>query len=169
MKKGRSLVDLATELERQNTAKRDLLVDTPALSLHPGDGQVQLNINKGFRAGAMEIEMLDIGDIAHSQIGDRTKIPAKYYNRMREEAPELLATNVNHWFQNNPERRMVRTLDGRARAFLSDRYRRIDNQQIAEAVLPIIGEMAGAQIMSCELTESKMYLKVVNPRIETEI
>ena len=33
---------------------------------------------------------------------------------------------------------MVRTLDGKARAFLSDRYHRIDNEQIAEAVLPVL-------------------------------
>jgi hypothetical protein len=28
---------------------------------------------------------------------------------MKAEAPELLAANVNEWFQSKPERRMVRT------------------------------------------------------------
>jgi hypothetical protein len=37
------------------------------------------------------------------------------------------------------------------------------------AVLPIISTMEGASVESCELTDKRMYLKVVNPRIETEV
>ncbi|GHV33152.1 hypothetical protein FACS18949_06330 [Clostridia bacterium] len=64
---------------------------------------------------------------------------------------------------------MVRTLDGTARAFLSDRYRRIDNYEIAQNVLPIIGEMPDARVESCEVTENRMYLKIVNPRLELDV
>jgi len=64
---------------------------------------------------------------------------------------------------------MVRTLDGITRAFLSNRYRRIDNLEVAEAVLPIIGEMPEAKIESCQITDSRMYLKIVNPRLEAEV
>ena len=41
----------------------------------------------------------------------------------------------------------------RSRAILSDRYRRIDNYEVAQTVLPIISEMQGARIESCELTD----------------
>lgn len=44
-----------------------------------------------------------------------------------DEAPELLAQNLNCWFTKEPAQRMLRTLDGTARAYLSNRYRRIDN------------------------------------------
>lgn len=88
---------------------------------------------------------------------------------MRAENPELLAQNVNSWFTMTPQKRMVRTLDGNARAFLSERYRRIDNAEIAEAVLPILAEMPDVRIESCEITESKMYLKAVNPRLTAEV
>lgn len=170
MKTGRSLTELAAELERQKTVKRDLVVDTSALSLYSNNDQLSLSVNKGPGSGGItNIEMLDVGEIAHRQIGAHTAIPAKYYDRMRAEALHLLSENVNHWLHQSPTRRMVRTLDGRARAFLSDRYRRIDNHEIAETVLPIIGKMQGAEIISCELTESRMYLKVVNPRLETEV
>ena len=64
---------------------------------------------------------------------------------------------------------MVRTLDGTARAFLSERYRRIDNYEIAEAVLPIISDIKDARVESCEVTDERMYIKVVNPRLETEV
>ncbi len=48
-------------------------------------------------------------------------------------------------------------------------YRRIDNLDIARVVLPIIGEMEGARFESCEITDDRMYLKVVNPRLQAEV
>ena len=36
---------------------------------------------------------------------------------------------------------MVRTLDGQVRAVLSDRYRRLDNYDLAENVLPILQQL----------------------------
>lgn len=53
---------------------------------------------------------------------------------MRQEYPSLLDENINRWFQKTPERRMLRTLDGNIRAFLSDRYHRLDNLELAVAV-----------------------------------
>lgn len=167
MKNGRSLMELAQELERQRNAKRDYLLDTR-------------NLEMGFvEAGAYQMTMrndsknistlLSVGEIAHRQIGSALGIPAKYYDKMRAENPELLAQNVNSWFAMTPQKRMVRTLDGNARAFLSERYRRIDNAEIAEAVLPILAEMPDVRIESCEITESKMYLKAVNPRLTAEV
>ena len=87
---------------------------------------------------------------------------------MRENAPDLLAENVNHWFDNEPEDRMVRTLDGNIRAFLSDRFRPLDNFDLAEAVLPTLVETS-AEIASCEVTERKMYLKAIIPGTIEEI
>lgn len=172
MKIGRTLQELAIELERQQKAKRDLLIDTPALSIAPDPevGRMMLNINKGPGGdGLVEIERMGINDIAHRQIGQHLGIPARYYDKMHNEHPDLLAANVNGWFDKTPTTRMIRTLDGTARAFLSDRYRRIDNYEVAETVLPIIRDMNGATIESCELTDARMYLKVVNTRIEAEV
>ena len=60
---------------------------------------------------------------------------------MRSDAPALLAHNVNHWFKTQPAERMVRTLDGKARAFLSNRYRRLDNFDLLHAVMPVLAEL----------------------------
>jgi Domain of unknown function (DUF932) len=64
---------------------------------------------------------------------------------------------------------MIRSLDGQVRAVLSDRYRRLDNYDLAENVLPILQRLADARFESVELTETKMYLKVVTPHVEYEI
>lgn len=165
MKTGRSLQELAAELDRQSQVKRDLIVDTGALHMD-GDENGSTVLNVGT---VDNHESFSINEIAHRQIGQHLKIPALYYDRMRGEFPELLQRNVNGWFAHTPARRMLRTLDGTARAFLSDRYRRIDNYEVAQTVLPIIGNMPGARVESCELTESRLYIKVVDPRVTAEV
>jgi hypothetical protein len=112
MKTGKTLTELAQELERQQNNKRDFLADTRKLEMLP--------------SAAMRIEGIDEFPLTHRchlQVADRVGIPAKYYQVMKNIAPSLLATNVNWWLQTKPEKRMIRTLDGNARAFLSERLR----------------------------------------------
>ena len=162
MKNGKSIVELAIELERQSKAKADYIADTRVLSMTDYSGKLAIK-NDSY-------EELTITDHAHTQIAQRLEIPNKYYNRMRNEVPNLLAANVNEWFHSKPERRMVRTLDGLVRAFLSDRYRRLDNFDLAEAALPILAQMGeGIEIVSSELTGSRMYIKAINRRLEMEV
>lgn len=168
MKHGRTLTELAQEIERQNNAKRDYLVDTTQLTMGLDvTGDVRLDI-------ADSAHTFGLNEVAHQQIGQQMGIPLPYYRRMLSDAPGLLATNVNHWMRNRDEgakerRRMVRTLDNTARAFLSDRYRRIDNYEIANIVLPILGEIKDVQIASCEVTDRKLYIKAVNPRLQADV
>jgi hypothetical protein len=77
--------------------------------------------------------------------------------------------NVDTWLHHEPELRMVRTLDGQARAFLSDRYRRLDNYDLREHVLPMLQRLPDARFESTELTPTRLYLKVVTPRVQIEI
>lgn len=157
-KHGMNLVELATEIMRRAEAKRDFVAETPDLVF----GENSLGIGK---AGCFQLT-----DHAHGQIADRVGIPKKYYDRMKTEAPALLAGNVNHWFKETPERRMIRTLDGQARAFLSDRYHRMDNEQIADAVLPVLLEEGGhGAVISCCVTDAKLYIQALFPRLEGEV
>lgn len=165
MKYGKSLMELAAEIERQNAVKKDFVLDTRRLSMETENGGLTLTMD-----GA-DITPLDVNPIAHRQIGTWAKIPAAYYDKMQSQAPALLAQNVNTWLHtvDSPTKRMVRTLDSTARAFLSDRYRRLDNMQVAEAVLPIIGNIPDARVESCEITDRRMYIKIVNPKLEAEV
>lgn len=160
MKQGKTISQLAAEIERQQKAKRDFIADTREVSILAADDGIKLRIgDEGFA----------IRETAHRQIGLKTGIPAKYYDRMASTDPELLAVNVNTWLAREPERRMIRTLDGSARAFLTDRYQRIDNEHIAEVVLPILAETPGIKIASAEITETKLYIKAVNERVRAEV
>ena len=64
---------------------------------------------------------------------------------------------------------MVRTLDGVTRAFLSNSYRRIDHLPVTQAVLPVVGEIQDVEFVSSQVTNTRMYLKVLNPHMEAEV
>jgi len=167
LKSGLTLEQLAAELTRQNDAKADYMVSTRSIKMESCGTNLFLRMVDGEEVD--RVEPFEVGEIAHRQIGTYLGIHSKYYNKMLEQAPDLLSHNANHWFNSAPEERMVRTLDGVARAFLSNRYRRIDNYEIASAVLPIIGEMPDARFESCQITENRLYIKVVNPSLVTEV
>lgn len=164
MKKGKTLEELGAELSRQRKARKDFIADTRKL-LFQMDGSTPLLLLDV--KGSLHSYM--IGELAEQQIAARLQIPYRYYQRMKELYPELLKENVNGWLHHTSEKRMIRTLDGHIRAFLSDRYRRLDHLELCTAVLPIIREMKDAEIKSCEITEEHMYIKVVNRSLKADI
>ena len=157
----------AAEIMRQSEAKADYLVNTENLHMETCDGIPVLRLLD--ESGTDRVEPLDILPTAHRQMSAYLNIPWKYYDRMCQENIGLLAQNVNTWLQKGPEHRMIRTIDGRARAFLSNRYRRIDNIDIAQITLPILEAMPDAIFESCNLSDDYMYIKVVNPRLTAEV
>lgn len=163
MKTGKTLAQLAAEIERQANSKRDFIAPTDRLWMQPPDGDQGLLLRLGDAGGDV-----GINEIAHDQIASHTGIPARYYDRMRTAAPQLLAQNVNAWFQQEPAKRLVRTMDGTARAFLSDSYRPLENYDLAEAVLPVLLDMK-LELISCEITERRLYLKCVDQAINRDI
>lgn len=167
MKQGMTIQQATAEIMRQSQAKADYLVNTGNLHLETCDGAPTLRLLDANRVD--RVEPLDILPTVHRQMGDYLNIPRKYYDRMLQENMGLLAQNVNSWLQRGAEQRMIRTIDGRARAFLSSRYRRIDNIDIARITLPIIREMPDAIYESCNLSDDYMYIKVVNPRLTAEV
>lgn len=167
MKQGMTIQQAAAEIVRQSQAKADYLVNTENLHMETCDGAPTLRLLD--ESGLDRVEPLDILPTAHRQMGDYLGIPRKYYERMLQENTGLLAENVNSWLRRGPEQRMIRTIDGRARAFLSSRYRRIDNLDIARITLPIIEEMPDAIYESCNLSDDYMFIKVVNPRLTAEV
>ena len=133
MKQGRSLMELGRELQRQRQNRQDFLADTRSLEVESTSYGSTLHLSLDSNTYDFQI-----GELAHQQIASRLNIPYRYYQKMQNEAPDLLDQNVNRWLNQNPERRMIRVLDGKVRAFLSDRYRRLDNLELCAAVLPVI-------------------------------
>ncbi len=163
MKQGLNIQQLAEKLYEQKKAKRDFVAHTDLMELEQvGDG------DGGRFRFVLDNEPFKATDHFHRQLGTHAGIPAKYYDRMKVDAPELLVQNVNHWLRDSSKKRLIRTMHGTARAFLSDGYRPIDNFDLAEAVLPALTK-ADAKVVSCDVTEKKMYIKAILPDVNVEI
>lgn len=166
MKQGLSLEQFATEIQRQAKVKKDYLAPTKLIQVFGS-----------MESGAPELLTLDtpknsiahqfgITDLCHSQLATHVGIDKRYYDRMRGEAPDLWKMNVNHWLHaESKERRVIRTLDGKARAFLSSSYRAIDNVDVAEVILRVARERK-LEVVSCDITDRNMYIKAVSPENE---
>src|ERR1700742_5170470 len=167
MKAGMDIVELAQQIKAQRAEKRDFVAPTTKLEFVPqGDrGAITFHGKDGEEVTTFPTEH------CLSQICSRVGIPKQYSDRMRGENLELMATNVNWWFQYKAEKRMLRALvngQSTARAFLSDRYRPLDNYDLAEAVLPrLIG--SGCDIKSSQITETRMYIQAVTPKLELDL
>lgn len=169
MKTGRTLAELAQEIMRQQEAKKDFLAPSKQMTMlvaGPNDGVVFDLNGHGFNAHGGG--GFPINETAHDQLASALDIPRKYYDRMREESPQLLAANVNEWLHRSSDVRMVRTLDGRVRGLLSDRYRPLDNSDLAEAVLPVLQER-NLHLLSCEITERRLYIKAVDQQLVRDV
>jgi hypothetical protein len=170
MKTGKSLKEFAEVLVHQAHAKRDFIVDSRALAVIPQEsGQYGLS----FAIENDTNSIHHINDVAHEQIAnylrETTQMNKPYYDHMRFHTPELFCSTIQTWFQRQPIKRMIRMLNAEVRAFLSDRYRPLDNYDLAEAVLPVLMETPEVSVLSCEVTDRKLYLKAVNEQVQEEV
>lgn len=170
MKAGSPLPAIAERIATVARSARDFLARPEQVRLSPafGDRTTSLTLDDGTSALSFGVSA-----IAHTQLAGFLDIPMPYYERMRALAPDLLAQNANAWLQRSSGRRLIRTtLDDDARpqvrAFLSDRYRPLDNAQLLEAVLPQLAAQ-GTRIISTEITEKRLYVKAVSERITAEV
>lgn len=162
MKTQMTLQQMAAELERQQSAKRDFVADTRKLEMVDPD-HLRLETRDG-------LEVEGITNHAHSQIASDLKIPAVYYNRLRETQPDLLTQNVNTLWQREPKKRLVRTLDGKARAVVSDKFSvDYDNFDLMNFLLPELQRYPGLQFNSIGMTETRLYVKAFYPSIQAEV
>ncbi|HEX8838168.1 MAG TPA: hypothetical protein VF748_14600 [Candidatus Acidoferrum sp.] len=182
MLKGLNIQELAAKIAANQGTKRDLIASTDRVQVVARDGGVKLQVfGQDYGVDAETV----IQKVAHDQIAAHTGIPRDYYERMltgrtetdrkgRERLvipprPELLAQNVNTWFNANPQKRLVRQMGGATRAFLSNRYQRIENEEIAEVALPVLLNLPNVQIVSAEVTERRLYIQFVVPTIQGEV
>ena len=166
MKSGMQIQEFASRIQSDRTRVTDLIADTRHLEM-TADDHLLIAGNRHRTT-----------PIFHEQVRNRLKIPAKYYNRLRADHPTLLAENVNTLFQKEPEKRLIRGMSEMepgidalptARAFLSNRFRIYDNWQVADAVLPVLSSVPNMRLESHTITDRRLYLKAVFPRIQGEV
>lgn len=184
-----TLPDLAELLRNQQGRKLDVVAAASALRVRNGNliidgaGDPVLTpsgvtqTDAAFRPTA----------VADGHFAEKLGIPVAYLRRMRHNRIDLYDANVNGLLRGRSVRRadgtadVVHPADGRrflvrcfrgdggpgiARAVLSDQYKVIDNLDALMAALDGIRQ-AGTRVVieSADLTDSRMYVRVVAPQI----
>jgi len=158
MKQAKSLNELANALQQQLATKKDYIVPTREMIF---DDPNTIYVNSVGTLGANEH--------FQQQVATFLGYPYSFWqDTQKTYAAEWMAL-TNQMLRQADAQRMVRTLEGKARAFMSNKYRAIDNWDVAETALTTIGNMDGWQVDSADLTDSRMYIKVISPKIEREV
>jgi len=152
--------------------KLDLIADTRKMSSYVnGADRLRLTVD----THGDDLQTFALNPNFRGQLANDLRIPKAYFDRMSNEAPELLKQNVNHWLNANVDvRRMIRAYQeptgNVGRAWLSDAYRRLDHIEIARKLLPEF-ENLGTEIQfhQASVTDDKLYIRALFPRIEGEI
>jgi hypothetical protein len=177
--RNKSLVQIAQELERQRTTSLDFVHATrniKAFTHEPtGIGSAEefppkpeLRLDFDLGAGG-KFGRYPLTRHGHNQLALKCGIPIRYYWAMIQEGmTDLTAENVNAWLEKQADQRLIRILDGRVRAILSDRYRPLDNYDLAFQVMERAKEHE-AEIIDASLTPTKLYIKVTVPQYREEV
>lgn len=158
------------DLKRMKETARDYIVPSGRLHARAEDGSGDIKAAFMLREGPLAGTSMDftIAKIAHEQFGDKLGIPGNYYRKMLDVAPGLLVNNLNYWLQFNPQNIMLRTVDGRIRAALSDRYRALDDYDLLFHAVDV-GRGMGAVVQRLDLSEERFFFRMVLPDFAAKI
>lgn len=172
MKKGKSLAEFATEVEKRENSKADFLAPVPLIDVR-SNGHTELVLREVKDDGGDEA--FTVNSNAHQQLASYLDIPKPFYDSLRGQTqtlrdpydPErpLFDAVVQGLLRSRPqdETRLIRTLYGEARGVLSDRYRPIDHYEIMARLLPVLHDLpVGWEQSSLEITDSRMYMQIVD-------
>ncbi len=167
MIEGTALSQLAQQLIAERQMQRDFVADTRRLTPHPVGASVSIELQHTDGTTAVAPTQFALG-----QIASHYKIPMAYVDRMTQAgAGPLLAQNLAYWFAEQPSTRLLRTRPGetgKLRAFLSRRYRPLDNYKLAEAVIPQL-ERPGVHVMSARITDTHFSFQATSDRVTAEV
>jgi hypothetical protein len=161
-----TLENLVQELNRQKESRVDFVTDTRSLMVKESNGGIRLE-PKDTKAGEwLGSAGLPFIDQALEQFGSKCEpnVPSKFLFEMAAQRPGILADTLDALLRATPNRRFVRCLDGKVRAFLSDRYRVLDNYDIAFAALDAV-RAAGGEVMEAALSDSHMRIKFTSRQV----
>ena len=109
------------------------------------------------------------------QLCSKAKLPIRYARDLISQfdqkekdgtfwGPELLAHNFTELMKNSNSRHLLRSYNGQVRGFLSDRYRRLDSQQLAQEFVSGMKEV-GAVPVKGDFSDTSFHLRALLPQV----
>lgn len=162
-----SLTTVVAELDRQLASKIDFVADTRSMKFGVAeDKTVRLYANSAQVSEYLPKDGLVLTYDCLAQAGNRMSpdIPSKFLRDLVAQQPDLAADLMTELFHRTPARRMIRCLDNRVRAVLSNRYRILDNRDFAMAALDAARAHDG-EVLEAQLTDRHMRLKLTTRKV----
>lgn len=112
---------------------------------------------------------LPLSRTAETQLAGKLGVPTKYLDGLRSQGHnDLAAYNLRTLLSRNTDKFLLRTLQGRVRAVLSNAYRIMDNYDVFDTAAGILQE-AQAQVWHVRLGEDSFELFAVSRTIAGEV
>lgn len=154
-----TLAQLVEELERQKNSKIDFVADTRQLVYGWEDDGVVLKAD----ADGTKLYLGNgcaLGSTALSQAAMKSdpQIPEGFLKALLKKDGNHGVSLMNRLMGLAPDRRLIRLMDGKVRAILSDRYRVMDHFDMAFAALATV-KTVGGSVIEASLTEDMMRIR----------
>ena len=172
---------LLQRIVQEDARKHDIIADTRRMSIRRMS--ISAPVADDDHDGVVLVLDSDDGlnefrltDHALGQVSTDLGIPKRYFDRMKVDAPALFQSNVHHWLYNEPKARLVRGLrngEGEAmtgRAWMSDKFRRLDNMEIARTLLPEFENLGmPVEFHQAAITDTRLYIRALFPNLERDV
>jgi len=159
-----SLQQAVAELKRRLESRSDVVADVRQMDLEIREGSVFLKALPGtpLTEWLGSKDGVQMNDAALPQLFEKSavSVPAVFGRKLIQEHPQIAEPFLRDLTKATGEKRLVRMLDGRVRAFLSDKYRCLDNWDLAAHAVQVAGDV-GAEPFECHLTDTTFRLKLV--------
>lgn len=168
-----TLNDLADLLTKQQARKVDMVVSNDQISYSEGQLLVNGVAPMLEDSGVTEVNGVYVPtEVFEEGISDKLGIPLPYLRRMRAEKVGLLDRNVNAWLEGE-RNYLLRCFKpdtpgtpGIARAFLSDRFKTIDNLDVLTAILQGVKNVGThVEVVGCDLSDRRMSIRFKAPEV----
>jgi len=151
---------IAEELQRRRDSARDFVVDPAKLGVSVEESTGRLCVEVG------EHGAFALNNHAFGQLAANIKVPVRYLRRCLQDEPQLAVDQTARWLRDSSPR-MIRTLDGRVRAFLSSSYRPLDNFDLLFCAMDQF-DRNGVDILDARIGDQHFFLRGIDRSI-TEI
>ena len=168
MKKGQDIKEMLTQINKDTKNKRDYLVDLNGMQISASS-----NTFPTLSVDHLSTGEYALNDSSLNNLCSKLKIGHRYISKCLPVSQDLVAHNLNFWIKNNKNRElMLRTYDqepvNECRAVLTNRYKRIDSDVVANASLERLMDM-GAELKYAHYDRDTMNITAVLPKLEGEV
>jgi len=156
------------------TMPTDFLVGKKDMHFSPSPTGVVMHGNRTKAEGSRSAsrggeQMWDLHSNAQSQLNTRLKVPATFANGLLGEGAwgrELLAHTYNELVphRGTGSRYLVRSVDGQARAVMSEKYKRVDSSMVLEGFVNAVQKHGGV-ISDAQVWDTRWKVSVVVPQL----